>query len=259
MVQQALVVGDDEHGPVRRAERVHPFRDHLERVDVEAAVGLVENRKARLQNRKLEHFVALLLAAGETDIERALQHVVADAERARLLADDAQELHGVELVLAPAAAQRIERGAQEGHGAHTRNLDRILEGEEEPGGRALLRLQLQQVPAVIEHLAPVHRVALAAGEHIGERALAGPVRPHHGMHLAGADREIDPVQDRLALDRGVEIADFKHQPTDPSSEIPTSFWASTANSIGNCCSTSRQNPLTISATASSSPMPRWRQ
>jgi len=48
-------------------------------------------------------------------------------------------------------------------------------------------------------------------------------------------------------------------PTEPSSEIPTSFWASTANSIGSCCSTSRQKPLTTRATASSSPMPRWRQ
>ena len=49
------------------------------------------------------------------------------------------------------------------------------------------------------------------------------------------------------------------QPTDPSSEIATSAWASIANSIGNACNTSLQNPLTTSATASSSSMPRDRQ
>ena len=37
----------------------------------------------------------------------------------------------------------------------------------------------------------------------------------------------------------------------PSKLIPTSFWASTANSIGNCCNTSLQKPLTINPTASS--------
>ncbi len=45
-------------------------------------------------------------------------------------------------------------------------------------------------------------------------------------------------------------------PTDPSSEIPSSFCASTANSIGNCCSTSRAKPFTISATALSESSPR---
>ena len=55
---------------------------------------------------------------------------------------------------------------------------------------------------------------------------------------------------------GTNIEILKRQekrdhPTDPSSEIPNSFCASTANSIGSCCSTSRAKPLTISATAAS--------
>ena len=43
----------------------------------------------------------------------------------------------------------------------------------------------------------------------------------------------------------------KGHPTEPSNEIPNSFCASTANSIGSCCSTSRAKPFTISATAAS--------
>jgi len=49
---------------------------------------------------------------------------------------------------------------------------------------------------------------------------------------------------------------FLSQPTDPSSEIEISFWASTANSMGSCCSTSLTKPFTIRAVASSSESPR---
>ena len=45
-------------------------------------------------------------------------------------------------------------------------------------------------------------------------------------------------------------------PTDPSSEIEISFCASTANSIGSCCSTSFTKPLTTRPTASSCDRPR---
>src|SRR6056297_3139920 len=59
--------------------------------------------------------------------------------------------------------------------------------------------------------------------------------------------------------RAVDSALPFHQPTDPSSEIATSCCASMSNSIGSACSTSRQKPLTTSATASSSSIPRERQ
>ena len=52
------------------------------------------------------------------------------------------------------------------------------------------------------------------------------------------------------------IDGFEGHPTDPSRLIATSFWASTANSIGSSCSTSRTKPLTSRATASSCPSPR---
>ena len=55
---------------------------------------------------------------------------------------------------------------------------------------------------------------------------------------------------------GEGSAHFAHHPTLPSRETATSFWASTANSIGSCCSTSFTNPLTSSWTASSWERPR---
>src|SRR5680860_1444334 len=51
VVEQALVVGDDEGAEVRAAGSVHALRDDLEGVDVEAGVGLVEDRVAGLEHQ----------------------------------------------------------------------------------------------------------------------------------------------------------------------------------------------------------------
>ena len=52
------------------------------------------------------------------------------------------------------------------------DFDRVLEGEEQPFAGALLGVHLQQVLAVVEHLARGDVVAVAAGQDAGERALA---------------------------------------------------------------------------------------
>lgn len=62
--------------------------------------------------------------------------------------------------------------------------------------------------------------------------------------------KIESLSQKFALDNG------NAHPTLPSNEIPSSFCASTANSIGSCLSTSRAKPLTINATASSAESPR---
>jgi len=54
----------------------------------------------------------------------------------------------------------------------------------------------------------------------------------------------------------VEVSDVQHHPTLPSRLTLNSRVASTANSIGSSLTTSRQKPLTILATASSSEIPR---
>src|ERR1019366_2370714 len=88
------------------------------------------------------------------------------------------------------------------------------------------------------------------------------VGTHERVHLARANREIDALEDFSAvfLDRGMKIRDFeKIHPTDPSSETPSSFCASTANSIGSSLRTRLAKPLTMSETASAAESPRWRQ
>ena len=117
---------------------VDAARDGAQRVDVEAAIGLVEDREARLEHRHLEDFVALLLAAREPDIQRALQQIVADIEQFQLLAHEAQELAGIEFLLAAMAPPGIDRGAQEIGVVHPGDFDRVLEGEKHALARPLV-------------------------------------------------------------------------------------------------------------------------
>src|SRR5205085_9615164 len=65
VVEDALVVRDDERAHLRADELLYAAGDDAERVDVEAAVRLVEHRNARLQHRHLQDLDALLLAARE--------------------------------------------------------------------------------------------------------------------------------------------------------------------------------------------------
>ena len=126
-----------------------PCGDLLQRIDVEARIGLVEDRQLRLQHRHLEDLVALLLATGEAFVDRAMQQLVGDLHDLQLLAHQLEELHRIELLLAARLALRVERRAQEVGVVHAGNLHRVLERQEHAGGGALLRLQRQQVDAVV--------------------------------------------------------------------------------------------------------------
>src|SRR5262249_33687613 len=46
-------------------------------------------------------------------------------------------------------------------------------------------------------------------ERVGERALAGAVRAHDRVHFAAVHRQVDAVEDLLALDGDLEAADYE--------------------------------------------------
>ena len=144
---------------------------------------------------------------------------------------------------------------------HAGDLDRVLERHEHAFARALVRIHVEQILAVVGHLAAGDLVLGMPGRRPRQRALAGPVRAHDGVDFAGVDVQVDPLEDLLAFGANLQILDIKHAyPTDdPSSETLSSFCASTANSIGSSRKTSLQKPLTIMLTASSVVSPRWRQ
>ena len=210
VVQQPLVVRDDQHRALGAAQLVDALGHDPQRVDVEARVGLVEDRELWLEHRHLEDLVSLLLAAREAFVDRALHELLVDLDELRLLLHERQELDGVELAFALVSADRVERRLQEVDVAHAGNLDRVLEGEEYTLARALLRLEREQVLALVEHLALRDRVAGPARQHVRERALARAVRAHDGVHLGGAHGEVEAAQDVAAAGAGVEIPDLEH-------------------------------------------------
>ena len=75
--------------------------------------------------------------------------------------------------------------------------------------------------------------------------------------LRGAS-ESTPVH-RLSILHGNSEFIIPNYPTLPSRLTPSSFCASTANSMGSSRNTCLQKPLTMMPTASSVEIPRWRQ
>ena len=64
-----------------------------------------------------------------------------------------------------------------------------------------------------------HLVGRVAEQGVGQRRLARSVGPHEGVHLTGADHQVDAVQDPVALDGHVEVLDLE-QGSHGSSVLP---------------------------------------
>ena len=87
---------------------------------------------------------------------------------------------------------------------------RILEGEEEPTLRALVRSHLGHVGAVEEDPAFRDLVGGVTHDRVRERRLPGAVRAHHGVHLVQVDLEVDTLDDLGAvLERDVQILELQ--------------------------------------------------
>ena len=113
------------------------------------------------------------------------------------------------LGLVGVAAHRADRLAQEVRHAHARDGGRVLEGQEQAGLGALVRRQAEDALPVQQDIAPGDLVVRVAGDGVGQRALAGAVRPHQRVHFALADGQVDALQDRLAFDGDVQVFDHE--------------------------------------------------
>jgi len=102
-------------------------------------------------------------AAGKTGVDGAIQQRLIHLHGRHLAADQIEEIHGVQLRLAGALAHRIQRGLEEIHVADAGDLNRILERQKDARLRALFRVELQQVFAVVGHGAFRYGVQFTAG------------------------------------------------------------------------------------------------
>ena len=67
--------------------------------------------------------------------------------------------------------------------------------------------RLSDVLALEQDTAAGHLVARVAHQRVGERALAGAVRPHDRVHFAGRDRQRQALDNLLALDLDPQVFD----------------------------------------------------
>jgi len=78
-----------------------------------------------------------------------------------------------------------------------------------PFAGAVFRGHFEQVFAVVSDGAAGDGVEVAAGEHLGERALAAAVRSHDGVDFARVDGEVDALENFAFANFGVQIFDFE--------------------------------------------------
>ena len=147
-VQDALVVGDDQDAHVGPGELVDALGDGAQGVDVEARVGLVEDRDLRPQQRQLQQLHPLLLAAGEAVVEVAAGEVFGDVRQLHRLLGDLGEVFDLDLGLAARLAVGVDDHPQVLADRDAGDRDRVLEGHEEAGARALVGVGLGDVLAL---------------------------------------------------------------------------------------------------------------
>ncbi len=93
---------------------------------------------------------------------------------------------------------------------HARHLGGVLHGQEQAGLGPLPRRHPEQLDAVEGDRTPGDVVAGPAHDHVGQRRLARPVRPHDGVDLAAGHRQVDAPQDVLTADSGPKAGHLKH-------------------------------------------------
>ena len=72
---------------------------------------------------------------------------------------------------------------------------------------AIIRLKGEDIFAIHDDLAFCHMIIGMTGHHLGERAFAGTVRAHDGVHLTTRHGETQTAHDLLIADGDVEVFD----------------------------------------------------
>src|SRR5665647_1974312 len=210
VAQYPGVVRDQQDTDVTAGRNaVDAFGDHLERVDVEPGVGLVQDGQLRVQQLHLEDLVSLLLATGETLVDVALGkcrvHPQLGHGRLHVLDPGAQ--------LGSLAVDRGLGGTQEVGHRDARHLDGVLHGQEQAGAGALVNPHGQDVLAVQGHGATGDGVLRVAGDAVGQGRLAGAVGPHDGVGLPRLHGQVDAAQDLLdavlRVDRDMQVVNLQ--------------------------------------------------
>ena len=199
LVEQPVVVGDGEHAEAGLlGGRLDAAGAGAQGVDVETGVELVEDRDGRLEHAELQRLVALLLAAGQVDVHGAVQEAVVEADAPGLGEDAVGDRRP-----GRARGRRRRPRARRPPPRRAPRWGTAWRGTGPAWARSHGARPSRSTPSRVTDAAE-HLVAGAAHDHVGQGALAGAVRAHDGVHLAGADREVDPLEDLLAGHAGAQ-------------------------------------------------------
>src|SRR5262249_18301506 len=152
VIEQPLVVRHDDHRALWSTQGIHAGGDDAQGVDIESRVGLVQNREGRVEDRHLEDLVPLLLAAGESLVDRALDELLVDVHERRLVLDEREEIERVKLGQPAVLADRVQRVLQEIEVRDTRDLNRVLKREEDALARAHFGSHGEKVVPLVQYL-----------------------------------------------------------------------------------------------------------
>ena len=159
---------------------------------------------AGLEHAELQRLVALLLAAGEVDVDGAVEEAVVEADALGLGDDPVGHVGGV----APAGRRRPPRARRPRPRPGT-SVGYCMARNRPAWARSHGARPSRSTPSRVTEPAE-HLVAGPAHDHVRQRRLARAVRAHDGVDLAGADGEVDPLEDLLAGHAGPQAADLEH-------------------------------------------------
>ena len=200
-------MGDDQEAGVlafvTRAQRIHRRADRLQRIDVEAGIGLVEHGVFRLQDRELEHLEALLFATREAVVDVAAEKGRVHIERIELVEHELAELRRRQI----ARFHRHPRAADEVGDRDAWDRGGVLKREKEAGAGAFVGRLAENFLAVERHGAAQHLVFRMPAHRERKRRFARAVGPHERRDAAGFDEEVDPFENFFAFDRDPQAAD----------------------------------------------------
>ncbi len=217
LIQQLVMVGNDENP--HRAATIILFADlgnalagQLDRVDVQTAVGFIEDRELGSQHGHLQNLGPLHFAAGKTVVHIAAGEFDIHPQVFHLFSQFLAELtHGDEIFAFLARwVANIGRGMAEeiGH-LHAGDRHRPLKRHENSRAGSFRGIPFGNVLAV-EFDCPLGDFIVGVShDDVAECALAGTVGSHESMGFATVDREIHAPQNWLAFDRDMEIRNFQ--------------------------------------------------
>ena len=170
-------------------EPVDALGDGPQRVDVEARVGLVEHRDLRPQQRQLQQLHPLLLAAREAVVEVTAGEVLRDVGQRHRLLGGPGEVFDLDLRSSPRASRWALMIIRRYLETETPGIATgYWKAMKRPACERSLGVGLGDVLALEGDRALGHLVGGMAHDRVGERRLAGAVRPHQGVDACPSRR-----------------------------------------------------------------------